>query len=65
MAEFGAFKDAQPTIAGAASALKNWRVGGCTYGVRGWLLWTWDTPQASSEIWNATADDGSIGNALA
>jgi hypothetical protein len=65
MAEYGAFKNAVPAIAEAATALKSWQIGGCGYQLRGWLLWTWDTPQAASDIWNATDGDGSINNALA
>lgn len=46
-------------------APKNWQIGGCGYGLRGWLLWTWDTPEAGTDVWNATAGDGSINAALA
>jgi hypothetical protein len=65
MAEYGAFKNAVSAISDAATALKNWQIGGCGYKLRGWLLWTWDTPQAATDLWNATAGDGSINNALA
>jgi hypothetical protein len=65
MAEYGAFKNALLAISDAAAALKNWQIGGCGYGLKGWLLWTWDTPQAATDIWNATDGDGSINNALA
>jgi len=65
MAEYGAFKNAVPAISDAATALENWQIGGCGYGLKGWLLWTWDTPQAATDIWNATDGDGSINNALA
>jgi hypothetical protein len=65
MAEYGAFKNAVPLITDAVTALKNWQIGGCGYGLKGWLLWTWDTPEAGTDIWNATAGDGSINTALA
>ena len=64
MAEYGAFKNAAPTISDGATALKNWQIRGCSYGLKGWLLWTWDTPQAATDVWNATVGDGSINNAL-
>ena len=65
MAEYGAFKNAAPTISDGAMALKNGQIAGCGYGLKGWLLWTWDTPQAGTDVWNATDGDGSINNALA
>ena len=42
----------------------NGQIAGCGYGLKGWLLWTWDTPQAATDVWNATDGDGSINNAL-
>jgi hypothetical protein len=65
MAEYGAFKNAVPLMADAVTALRNWQIGGCGYGLRGWLLWTWDTPEQDADLWNATAGDGSINTALA
>lgn len=65
MGEYGAFKNAVPAMADAVTALENWQIGGCQYGLKGWLLWTWDTPEAAVEIWNATAGDGSVNAALA
>jgi hypothetical protein len=65
MAEYGAFKNAVPVMADAVTALRNWQSGGCAYGLKGWMLWTWDTPDAATDIWNATAGDGSINAALA
>src|SRR5215469_5090084 len=64
MGEYGAFKNAAPTISDGATALKNGQIRGCGYGLKGWLLWTWDTPQAATDVWNATDGDGSINNAL-
>jgi hypothetical protein len=65
MGEYGAFRNAVPAMADAVTALQNWQIGGCQYGLKGWLLWTWDTPEAGVDIWNATAGDGSINAALA
>jgi hypothetical protein len=65
MGEYGAFKNAVPAMADAVTALQSWQIGGCQYGLKGWLLWTWDTPEAGVDIWNATAGDGSINAALA
>jgi hypothetical protein len=65
MAEYGAFKNAVPAMADAVTALRNWQSGGCAYGLKGWMLWTWDTPDAATDIWNATAGDGSINAGLA
>lgn len=64
MAEYGVYKNAAPTISDGATALKNWQIRGCSYRLKGWLLWTWDTPQAATDVWNATDGDGSINNAL-
>jgi hypothetical protein len=64
MGEYGAFKNVAPRISDGATALKNWQIAGCGYGLKGWLLWTWDTPQAATDVWNATDGDGSINNAL-
>lgn len=66
MAEFGAFFSAVPAITDAAVDLKNWQVDGCQYGIKGWLLWTWDTTETSiPNWWNTTSGDGSINLALA
>jgi len=64
MAEYGAFKNAVPLMADAVTALKNWQRGACAYGLKGWMLWTWDTPEQAADLWNATAGDGSINAAL-
>jgi hypothetical protein len=65
MGEYGVFRNAAATITDAAAAAEVWQIGGCGYGLEGWLLWTWDAPQASTDIWNATDGDGSVNAALA
>jgi hypothetical protein len=66
MGEFGVFMNAATTIGEAAADLKNWQQVGCSYGIKGWLLWTWDTDDpAAGDVWNATSGDGSINQALA
>ena len=63
MAEFGAFISAAPTVSHATAALKNWQIGGCGYGLKGWLLWTWDTDD-QPELWNALSQGEAIKQAL-
>ena len=66
MGEFGVFTSAAPTISSAATALKTWQVAGCAYGLKGWLLWTWDTDNLPPPtLWNALSGDLSINGTLA
>lgn len=65
MAEYGVFNNAAPTISQAATALENWQIGGCGYGLKGWMLWTWDTPETVTNLWSALDGDGSVNQALA
>jgi Cellulase (glycosyl hydrolase family 5) len=61
--EMGAYRSAYPTPAQAASALQSWQHASCSYGVDGWLVWTWDT-EDQPELWNALSGGGVIESAL-
>ena len=68
MEEFGTAEVSYPTLADAAAAMKGWQIDSCTYDVKGWLLWTWDTAEADQPpptFWNALSGDGEINQALA
>jgi hypothetical protein len=69
MGEFDANESDFPLISDAVSRLQGWQVQSCTYSVKGWLLWTWDTDESEQQSnppdWYATAGDGSINAALA
>ncbi len=41
--EYGAFRDAYPSAADGLGAMRALQAGSCSYGIDGWLLWTWDT----------------------
>ena len=64
MGEFGGFLSEYSTALAAATGLDNWQVQSCTYNVKGWLLWTWDTGE-QPELWNALSSGGVINLALA
>jgi hypothetical protein len=62
--ETGAFKHVFATPADAAPELAAWQALSCTYGVDGWLVWTWDSDE-QAELWNARSEGGAIEKALA
>jgi hypothetical protein len=64
MGEFGAFKSVYPGADISAQALESWQVESCSYGFKGWLLWTWDTDE-QPELWNALSGTGDINTSLA
>ena len=64
MGEFGAFRHAYPTAASAVDALVALQKESCTYGIAGWLLWTWDTSNQPDPLWNALDDNGALEHAL-
>jgi hypothetical protein len=45
MGELGVTHGAQPTVASAASEVRQIVAESCSVGVHGWLIWTWDTDQ--------------------
>jgi hypothetical protein len=52
LGEFGAFQHAYPTATAAADALVALQRESCSYGIAGWLLWTWDTTE-QPDLWTA------------
>jgi hypothetical protein len=64
MGEFGAFEFVYPDTDTSAQALKSWQVESCSYGFKGWLLWTWDSDE-QPELWNGLSATGQINEALA
>ena len=62
--EMGAARRNVGTSADAANALVAWQRMSCTYGIDGWLLWTWDTDE-QPDLWNALSGGGVIERALA
>jgi hypothetical protein len=44
--EYGAFRDAYPSPESGLAAMKALQAGSCSYGIDGWLLWTWDTGES-------------------
>lgn len=66
MGEFGELKARSPTIEQAAATLRDWQSLSCTYGIKGWLMWTWDTAEQDSGIWwTGQSAAGEIAHALA
>ena len=64
MGEYGGFRFAFASPARAASALMEWQVASCAYGVDGWMHWHWsgiDDP----EVWTGAEGGGIINRALA
>lgn len=67
MGEFGAFTQFFPNAQNAADALRQWQVASCPLNFRGWLLWTWNEPQADQQpqpLWNALDDLGQVNATL-
>jgi len=62
--EMGASRRAFPTNEDAANALLAWQRRSCSYGIDGWLLWTWDSNE-QPDLWNALTGGGVIEAALA
>ena len=54
--EMGGFKKAYDTPELAAKALTAWQASSCSYGVAGWLIWTWDTSE-QPELWTALSEE--------
>jgi hypothetical protein len=61
--EFGAFQHAYPTAAAGADALVALQSESCSFGIAGWLLWTWDTIE-QPDLWTAVDASGLLERAL-
>jgi hypothetical protein len=64
MGEFGGFRFAFANPARAASAVMDWQVASCAYGVDGWLHWHW-RGQDDPEMWTGTDGGGVLNTVLA
>jgi hypothetical protein len=63
--ELGAYQFAYRDVVEAAVGLQAWQAASCSYGVDGWLLWTWDTPTpVEPRMWSATSEGGHLARAL-
>jgi hypothetical protein len=62
--EMGASRAAFASIQDAAAALATWQRLSCSYGIDGWLLWTWDSIE-QPDLWNARSAGGVIETTLA
>ena len=49
LGEFGAFKYAYPDASDADRILRSVQAESCTYGLDGWLHWSWDTTEFGAE----------------
>lgn len=68
MGEFGAYRPAMSNITAAANELAKTQVQSCSYGIKGWLLWTWDKPPALAatfRYWTTMESGGIVNGALA
>jgi hypothetical protein len=65
LGEYGAFRDAYPSADQGLAAMKALQVATCSYGIDGWLLWTWDTTESGESLWNATDAGGLLAKGLA
>jgi len=61
LGEFGADKNNYGSADSAALALAQWQAASCTFGIDGWLMWSWDSP----DFWGPLEGEGQIGQALA
>jgi hypothetical protein len=64
MAEFGGFRFAFANPARAASAVMDWQVASCAFGVDGWMHWHW-RGQNDPEMWTGTDGAGVLNTVLA
>jgi Cellulase (glycosyl hydrolase family 5) len=65
--EYGALESSYPTETLAVTAMHDTQVQTCASGIKGWVFWTWDTPeieQPPEKFWPAFLGDGLINNAL-
>jgi hypothetical protein len=62
--EMGASRLAFGSNEDAATALASWQRQSCSYGIDGWLLWTWDSTE-QPDLWNALSGGGIIERMLA
>jgi hypothetical protein len=64
MGEFGGFRFAFANPGRAASAVMDWQVASCAFGVDGWLHWHW-RGENDPEMWTGTDGGGVVNTVLA
>jgi hypothetical protein len=64
MGEYGAFRFRFPSPASGATALMDWQVASCRYGVQGWFHWHWSWA-SDPEVWTGSNGGGKINTVLA
>jgi hypothetical protein len=64
LGEYGALFGTYTSVQSAAKALVEWQSASTTFGIDGWLLWSWDM-DLGRDCWAATDSAGLIANALA
>jgi hypothetical protein len=65
--EFGVLEANYPVESNAATVAHDWQVQSCTYGIKGWGFWTWDTSnseQVDGPFWPASLGAGLIAQTL-
>jgi len=67
LGEFGAFKFAYPAASDGDRVLRSVQADSCTYGLDGWLHWTWNTTEygpGEQPLWNGDASTSVINQGL-
>jgi hypothetical protein len=64
LGEYGALFGTYTSVQSAAKGLVDWQSASTTFGIDGWLLWSWDM-DLGRDCWAATDSAGLIANALA
>ena len=65
--EFGVLESNYPVESTAATVAHDWQVQSCSYGIKGWAFWTWDTSnseQVDGPFWPASLGAGLISQTL-
>lgn len=65
--EYGVTESAYPSELGAADYLESLQVDSCSFNIKGWMLWTFDTEaaeQTDGPFWSASTGNGSVGQHL-
>jgi hypothetical protein len=61
--ELGAMTATYPSAEAATAAMLDWQAASCSYGIQGWLLWSWDVDH-QNDSWAAVDSDGLLEKAL-
>lgn len=64
LGEYGALFGTYTSVHSAAKGLVDWQAASTSFGIDGWLLWSWDM-DLGRDCWAATDSAGLIANALA